>query len=293
MSISSRLLEKAFVLTGAARPMSPKRFYKKLRKNAVTHKRGEKVKSCFLGVKTEVGVYCGMRYFVFSPREEESADVVMYLHGSGYMNVHLAAQERFAANIAKNTHLKVYFPIYPKIPLCTAVSSYAVLNNFYSFLLKQGNVILVGDSSGGALALALASERKEARLVVAVSPWVDLDLDGRADEMKEDVLLSPDTLRRAARLWRYDLPMTDVRISPTHGDFAGKKIYLFVAEKEIFRPYIREFYEKKSAQGAEIFYREGAGEQHDYPLFPTPEGRAARMMIYDVISSAAYKRGER
>ncbi len=293
MSISSRLLEKAFVLTGAARPLSPKRFYKKLRKNAIAHKRGEKVKSCFLGVKTEVGVYCGMRYFVFSPREEESSDVVMYLHGSGYMNAHLAAQERFAANIAKNTHLKVYFPIYPKIPLCTAVSSYAVLNNFYSFLLKQADVILAGDSSGAALALALASERKEARLIVAISPWVDLALDERAEAMKEDVMLSPDTLRRAARLWRYDLPLTDVRISPLYGDFRGEKICLFAAEKEIFRPYIREFYEKISAQGADIFYVEGAGAQHDYPLFPTPEGREARAMIYDAISSAAYKRGER
>ena len=292
MSISSRLLEKAFVLSGAARFSSPKSFYKKMRKNAVLQKKGEKIKSCFLGVKKEIAVYCGMRYFLFSPKETDASDVVMYLHGSGYMNAHPAAQERFAANIAKHTHLAVYFPIYPKIPLSTAVSSYAVLNNFYFFLLKKGDVLLAGDSSGGALALALASERKEADFVVAISPWTDLALDERADRMKEDVVLSPETLRRAARLWRYDLPLSDVRVSPTYGDYTGKKIYLFAAEKEIFCPYIREFYEK-NRQSAEIFYREEAGQQHDYPLFPTPEGRAAREMIYDAISSAAYKRGER
>jgi len=292
MSISSKVIETVFRMRGAAQPISTEKFYRKLRKSAVAYRKGEKAKGCTHGVKRECGVYCGMRYLAFTPKQVDASSLVMYLHGSGYMNSHHAFQERFAASIAKNTHLRVFFPIYPKLPASTAVASIAVLNNFYSFLLKQGDVILAGDSSGAALCLSLAAERKEAHTVAAISPWLRLDLDERAEKMcATDVVLPFDTLRCTAKLWAKDLPFSAVKVSPMYGDFSGKNILLFAAEKELFCPYAREFYERKLAEGANVRYVEGKGQQHDYPLMPTPEGRAARSLLYQAIWEAVYQRG--
>ena len=293
MSISAWVLEKLFALGGAARPMRPKRFYKELRKNAIVYKRGEGRKACCPGVKVEQGVYCGMRYFVFIPNEVDATTSVLYLHGSGYMHAHRAVHERMAAIIAKNTHLKVYFPLYPKLPVCTAVSCYAVLNNFCSFLLKQGGVIPVGDSSGASLCLSLVSERSELRTVVAMSPWLDLRLGAEEEEMRaSDKMLSIERLRYIARLWAYDIPYENVRLSPANGEYDGKCVWVFVGSKEIFYPSACRFEEKNASKGVDVHCVVGEGMQHVYPLMPTPEGAAARKHICGIISEAVYKRGK-
>ena len=140
MSAMSKTIEILFRIAGVSKPLKPRAFYKKLRKNAITYKRGERVPRRVSGVRAEKSVYCGMVYYTFVPNHIDSASSVLYLYGSGYVNAHKRAQEKFAAEIAKNVHVKVFFPIYPKLPICAAVSAEAVLNNFYRFLQKQGAV---------------------------------------------------------------------------------------------------------------------------------------------------------
>ena len=203
----------------------------------------------------------------------------MYIHGSGYMNGYRHIQTKFAADLARQTHAKVYFPLYPKLPVSTVLPCFALLHNFYVFLRKKGEVYLLGDSSGGSLALALAAEREEIASVIAISPWVSLNVGEEGRRVKSDVTLSLPTLDRVARLWAYDLPYENVKLSPINGDYHGKDILLFAGEKEIFCPDLRRFAERVGASGGRILYVEGEGQQHCYPLFPTPEGRGARERI--------------
>ena len=292
MSTASRLIEKLFVLSGAAKDISAKKFYGKLRKNAIRYQRGDRILPRFFGVKTEKGIYCGMRYYLFTPKEVDSVKSVMYVHGSGYMNGHGRCHLRFAVDIARNTHAKVYFPIYPKLPNSTVLSTYALLNNFYAFLRKRSEVFLVGDSSGGALVLALAAEKEEIRDVIAISPWVSLKIGEEGRAVSTDVMLSLSVLDRAARLWAYDLDPENVKLSPINGDYAGKRLLIFSGEKEVFRPDIARFCREKEKGGASVTYVEGAGQQHCYPLMPTPEGRDARECVYRRLHGALYGEGE-
>ena len=178
MSAKSKWIEFLFRIGGVAKPQNPRDFYKKLRKNAIEYKKGEKIPRRVSGVRVEKNVYCGMVYYTFIPKHVESAASVLYLHGSGYMNAHKRAQEIFAAETANRVHAKVYFPIYPKLPICTAVSCHAVLNNFYRFLEKKEKICLVGDSSGASLCLILSEGKAEADKIVAISPWLDAELKG-------------------------------------------------------------------------------------------------------------------
>ena len=291
MSISNGIVECLLRLSGASKEVSEKTFYREMRENAVKERRAAtRVPHC-LGVRVEHAVYCGMNYFLFIPREMDTYNAIMYIHGSGYTNVYRRAQLRFAADLAKNLHAKVYFPLYPKLPVATARAAYALLRNFYAFLCKKGDVYLIGDSSGGALALSLASEHTSVRSVVAISPWVRLDVGEDGRKAEGDLLLSLSKLDYTAKLWRDDLDCDDVRVSPFFGHYEGRDILLIAGEKEIFRPDIVDFFRKHSANGAKVTYIEGRDGQHCYPLMPTREGRSARRAIYEKIGEYLY--GER
>ncbi len=290
MSAKSKWIERIFRLAGVSKPQKPRAFYKKLRKNAIEYKKGEKIPSRVSGVRVDKNVYCGMVYYTFVPQNVESGSSVLYLHGSGYMNAHKKAQERFAAEIAKNVHSKVFFPIYPKLPICTARACHAVLNNFYHFLQKQGRVCMVGDSSGASLCLIMSEGKAEANAIVAISPWLDAELTGIGfGEQKKDVFLSADRLRYIAKLWAYDLPLSSSEMSPLNGSFEGKEILLFCGENEIFLPSVRAFYERCKKNGkVRVEYYEGKDQPHDYPLLQTIEGREARKIVFDTLIRFVY-----
>ncbi len=288
MSVSSKILERILRISGANKRVSERKFYKKLRQNAIRYKKGEKRLFFFSGVRVHREVYCGMPYYVFVPHSVETEKSIMYLHGSGFMNSFRRCQARFAADLAFNTHAKVYFPLYPKLPISTILPCFALLHNFYIFLLKKGDVLLCGDSSGAMLALALASERKEAGFVAAISPWVSLSVGEECRKIRTDAMLSVSVLDRVARLWAYDLAYDSPKLSPINGEYAGKRLLVFSGEKEIFRPDILRFVRETSEKGASVVYYEGAGQQHCYPLWPTPEGKEARRELYRNMQSLIY-----
>ena len=288
MSLSSRLIEGLLVLSGAAKGVSSECFYRKLRKAAIRADRGIGVPPFLCGVRTEKGIYCGMPYFVFIPKVMETKKAIMYIHGSAYMNAPRTSQFLFAAGLAKKTHARVYFPLYPKLPYSTVLPCFALLNNYYAFLGKQGEIIPVGDSSGAAMALSLALMRSEILDVIAISPWVSLSICEEGRAMSCDVMLSVTLLDHVAELWAKGIPCKDVRLSPAQGIFKGKRLYLTCGDKERFRPDIIAFCREQARQGASITYLEGRGQQHCYPLMPTPEGRTARADIVRYLQKLIY-----
>ena len=290
MSAKSKSIEWLFRIARVSEKKSPKTFYRKLRKNAIRYKRGERIPRRVSGVRVEKNLYCGMQYFTFIPKHVESAASVLYIHGSGYVNAHTRAHEKLAAEIASSVHAKVYFPIYPKLPICTAVSCQAVLYNFYRFLLKQQKIFLVGDSSGASLCLVLSEGERTADRLILISPWLDATLANVGeDEQKKDVFLNADRLRRTAKLWAYDLPLTDSKISPAQGNYEGKEIVIFCGENEIFKSSIQAFcVANRKNKTIRITYVEGKDQPHDYPLFSTPEGQEARKMLSETLVRFLY-----
>ena len=288
MSVASEIIACFLCLSGASREIDEKTFYRQMRREAIRNAKGDKSLPFFLGVRGEKGVYCGMDYFLFIPDETDTSKAVMYLHGSGYMSRYQRVQLRFAADLARDLHAKVYFPLYPKLPNATALSCSALLNNFYVFLRKKGEVLLIGDSSGGALGLSLANLQPSVRSVIAISPWVRLPIGEEGREVESDRMLSLSKLEYTAGLWRGGVDRRDPRVSPIYGDYGGKDILLIAGEREIFRPDIREFFRIHSEQGATVTYLEGRGQQHCYPLMPTPEGKSARKEILCKMRAVLY-----
>ncbi len=114
----------------------------------------------------------------------KSGTVLLYLHGGGYVHeispFHWMAIERMATE----ADCEAVVPLYPLAPNAAWNRAYALLDALYRDLRSDPDrkIVLMGDSAGGGLALALCEYfqkkgmRQPDRLIL-LSPWVDLFTD--------------------------------------------------------------------------------------------------------------------
>ena len=150
--------------------------------------------------------------------------------------------------------------------------------------------ILMGESAGGGLSLALTEYFKEEGIrqpdeLVLICPWVDTSMDN--EEIKEyesvDPFLSAPSLRICAKRWAGDLDVHDWRISPIFGEVSGiRNVTLFTGTREILYPDAIRFFHLLDADPSNELI---VGEQinHVYPLFPIKEVKPAVDKIIQVV----------
>lgn len=158
--------------------------------------------------------------------------IILQLHGGGYVGAMRNAYRMFAGLYSEVSHgmsvLTVDYRVAPEHPYPAALlDAYAA----YQWLLDQGwfseQIILVGDSAGGGLAMALCHYLKDMGKqlpcgIVAMSPWTDLTASGESYDTnyERDPLFGR---TRESLIYNKDYvgendPM-DAYISPLFGDF--------------------------------------------------------------------------
>jgi monoterpene epsilon-lactone hydrolase len=157
---------------------------------------------------------------------------VLFLHGGGYRSGSPSNYRHFTWRIAAATRARVLavdYRLAPEHPFPAALDD-AV--SAYRWLLGAGaeasNTLVMGDSAGGGLALAMLLKLRDDRLplpaaAVALSPWTDLALTGQSlrHNARADPMLNADDL--PALVEEY-LAGADPRLpyaSPLYGDLAG------------------------------------------------------------------------
>ncbi|MDO5060973.1 MAG: alpha/beta hydrolase [Actinomycetaceae bacterium] len=236
---------------------------------------------------------------VFSWNENRGPKVILYLHGGGY--VHRASRLHYLMinRVAKLTAARVVFPSYglgPKHSVFTELPK--ILELFQQLVAEHGaeNVVLMGDSAGGGLAVSLLQVLRENQLempgqVILLSPFVNAAMDHFQTPYYDAVepMISIAGLIRAGRCWvgeHHDL--TDPLISPVNlapQQVAGyPQITTFVGTHEVFFPDIRDFHALLSSGGVDNTLVVAQRMIHVYPVFPTPEGKAAQQQIADLIN---------
>ena len=90
------------------------------------------------------------------------------------------------------------------------------------------NIVIVGESAGGGLALALGLYLKDNNMelpigMVTLSAWADLTITNESHKTldKKDPILSSDELRIAALKYSHGEYLKNPYISPVYGDFTG------------------------------------------------------------------------
>ena len=175
-------------------------------------------------------------------------------------------------------------PIYPKAPNHHPEEVVDILTKLYVELnARFGKVVLMGDSSGGGLALVLCEYWAtqgvaQPTKTILFSPWTDLVLDNPEIEryQKLDPLISAASERIWARLWAQDKDMHDPLVSPMYGDMSKLgKVLLFAGDREVLYPDLVKLHGVMKSQGIDVTFTVGRGMNHVYQIYPIPEARAA------------------
>ena len=152
--------------------------------------------------------HLGRKVWRLEKETQGSNTVILYFHGGAYMANITGAHWTLAAKLAGETGAAVYVPDYPLVPRSVWKDTWSFSETLYRELAAKhagARMVLMGDSAGGGLALALAERLRDSgegapAEVILFSPWLDLGSDNpeRAVLDPLDLILSLEGLRSAA-----------------------------------------------------------------------------------------------
>jgi acetyl esterase/lipase len=230
----------------------------------------------------------GWPLYEVGPRDDRRpTGHLLFLHGGAYFRELRGWHWWFVERLVRDIGLSVLVPIYPLAPVGTADAVVPAVLGLVRDVLRRPDlpVFLAGDSAGAGMALAVAQEltpRDAVAGLVLVSPWVDIACDhpgvqARADR---DPWLQAPGLRAAGDAYRGALDRGHPWVSPIHGDLQGLPPMLVLSgTDDILNADAHRLVDAVAAAGGDVELVEGRGQIHDYPLHPTPEGRAGRGRI--------------
>lgn len=216
-----------------------------------------------------------MQVFVLN---EEADRTIVYFAGGSYTDQPRRVHWVFLNALAEDTGAQILVPIYPKLPDGTAETAYPVLMDFYQDMLAgqaEDELIFMGDSAGGGMALSFAMQLRDSRLagpdkLILICPWLDVTLsnpDIDAYEKKDPALDALQLIHLGLR-WSAGLGTTDPVVSPLYGRFDRLgHITLITGTGELLYPDIRLMSQMLTEAGIDHRYLESSGMFHVWPLY--------------------------
>jgi acetyl esterase/lipase len=228
----------------------------------------------------------GRNTFILQPKNGGNKTHILYLHGGGYIYGFNKIHWRFFNTLVQELNCTIIAPDYPLAPKFTYEDSFEMIIPIYKKLItKVGgeNVILMGDSSGGGFALALAQNMKEenndkANQIILLSPWLDITLKNTDISALdcEDPVLGIKGLQKAGKAYAGGTDPNNYLLSPINGQVEGLgKISIFIGTKDILEADTRKFRSITKDKGININYYEYKDMIHVWPLFNLPESKKA------------------
>jgi len=227
--------------------------------------------------------------------ENTSHKHVIYFHGGGYSleatNLHFSLIKK----LIDHSHAPFTFVDYPLAPESTVDETLSMAMESYEYLLDKyplDNFILMGDSAGGGLALALAlkirdKKLKQAEKIILLSPWLDLGCNHpKISELASlDTILDVSSLRKIGDLYRGSHEEIDPIVSPSNGQFDGLgEIHVFVGTHEIFYYDCIELIDHHLNEDVKIKTYVYDEMPHDWLLLPIPESKKAILEVVEIIN---------
>ena len=219
--------------------------------------------------------------------------VVFYIHGGAYFHDFVAPHWRLIGKIVSATNAMVIAPAYRLVPFATHRQAFDLIVSLYKEYCDEHpdhKIIVMGDSAGGGLSLALTEHFKVEGIrlpdeLVLFSPWVDISMEN--EEIREyqskDPFLSAETLETVGKYWADDLDVHDPRVSPIYGDLKGlRNVTVFAGTDEILYPdAAKMFHMLDKDVSNELIVAEGMN--HVYPLFPIKEAVSADNKVFHIV----------
>lgn len=212
--------------------------------------------------------------------------VILQFHGGGYIIPMIDAYRKLAVRYSKMTDgasvVNVDYKVAPKNKYPSALND---AEKVYNYLIKEGykaeNILIVGDSAGGNLALALTIKLRDTQQhtpcgLICMSPWTDLSGSGESyttniyvDPMfglakKGDYLTHREFLiKNVCSPYAGDTPLDDKGLSPVFAEYHDfPPMLIQVGGYEILKSDSYTVAEKAKAEGCDVTIAEYRGMFH-------------------------------
>ena len=222
-------------------------------------------------------------------RPDASPDVLLYVHGGGYVSCSAATHRPVTAALARLGGYRVFAAEYrtaPEAPFPAALEDVLAV---YRWLSTDGapgaRIAVAGDSAGGGLALALAVHARDAgwpapACVVGLSPWTDLAGTGASIRANDGrcAMFRPENIPAFAAVYLDGARADDPRASPLRAEVHGlPPVLLQVGSTELLLDDARRMHERVVAAGGSSRLTVYEDVMHDWHLLAPllPEARAA------------------
>lgn len=229
------------------------------------------------------------RTHVIAPLHGEADIIIFYYHGGAYVSNLMSAHFTLADAILQSlgTDGLVYMLEYPLVPSVNHETLFPIIEDVYRQVLlttrPTQKIVLMGDSTGGGIALVLAQRLVAAKIggdairqpdsVVLLSPWLDVSMSYPecATYTSVDPILSVGGLRKAGELLADGIELTHPAVSPLYGPLEGlPPTSVFTSTHDTLCPDARRLRDRFKQEGisSTFHYYEKRGLLHCFFLFP-------------------------
>lgn len=176
------------------------------------------------------------------PQSSRPGQVLLYLHGGGFVFGLTPLHLQMGAYLAKNMGLRILMVDYrlaPDYPFPAALDDCAAA---YRWLMQQNylpeNIVVAGDSAGGNLAITMSMKLRDSgsllpAALACLSPVTDLSKDKQREGFS-DPLLPPKAVKLYSRSYAGHSDASEPLISPVFGNLRGlPPMLVHVGEDEI------------------------------------------------------------
>jgi acetyl esterase/lipase len=193
----------------------------------------------------------------FIPDSSPEDPVLLFLHGGSNIFTWGKPHRRIVAYLSKFAGLKAFGADFRLAPDHPYPAAHDDCYQVYKGLVESGNsVVLIGESSGGVLALATIMRVKSAGLAIPVlgvllSPLCEYSNPDL--ETYPDPFVHPDFVRNLSGIYLTGTDPDAVDLNPLHANLSGfPPLYIMVGEHEILRGESEKLISKAKQDGIDV-----------------------------------------
>lgn len=212
--------------------------------------------------------------------------MILFLHGGAYVRSFSEMHWRFAAKLVSETGFQVVACDYQILPGNYHQAQELIFTLYQKLRQDYPNkkILIVGDSAGAALGLALTMSLRDKNLPqptknLMLSPYLDVSMTNPAilEVAPFDPWLNPSALREAALQYAAGDDLMNPQLSPLYGDLRHLcPMMIIFGSHDILYPDGLKFKERCHQENVSLEFHLQPELIHVYPLFENlPESQKA------------------
>ncbi len=212
---------------------------------------------------------------------------ILYCHGGGYTSGDLNYSRLLASKLAHATGYSVLCFAYRLAPEFQYPAPLEDAKKVWEYLMQQGygarDIVLLGDSAGGNLALTLTLWlRQQNRFVpgrlVLLSPWTDMTCSGESYQQYKDTdpMITEEYMHAVRNAYAPNGNWQDPFLSPVNANFEGfPPVLIQVGSNEVLFSDSASLHHNLIEQGIPCRMECWEGMWHVFQTFPIPRADKA------------------